>query len=120
MFDYCDYWDGDHSDGHDQNGYHAEVYRKKKGLHVGHDKSLVKSLSINLPGGAYGNIDVDPDANCGDVSVNENGIFYDVFVSGEINAAAMKLCREWCTNISYGNDTLAGTQHCGKRVHDEL
>ncbi|KAJ2559757.1 hypothetical protein EV175_000189 [Coemansia sp. RSA 1933] len=92
MLDYCDYWAGDHSDGHDQNKYHAEVYRKKKSLYIGKDKALVKSFSINLPSGGYASVDVDPDSNCGDVSVNENGIFYDVFVAGEINAAAMKLC----------------------------
>ncbi|KAJ1767372.1 hypothetical protein LPJ74_005404 [Coemansia sp. RSA 1843] len=120
MFDYCDYWDGDHSDGHDQNGYHAEVYRKKKGLHVGHDKSLVKSLSINLPGGAYGNIDVDPDANCGDVSVNENGIFYDVFVSGEINAAAMKFNGACNAAVSAQVDIKVGSWGSGSVKQSQI
>ncbi|KAJ2402733.1 hypothetical protein GGI23_000500 [Coemansia sp. RSA 2559] len=120
MLDYCRYGKGNGSDGHDQDGYHAEVYRKKKSAFSGQDKTLVKSVDIDLPGGGHYHIDIDSSSNCGNVSVDEEGIYYDAFASGKLNAAAMILCRDWCTNISYGNDTRPETQKCGKLEHDEL
>ncbi|KAJ2607745.1 hypothetical protein EV177_005342 [Coemansia sp. RSA 1804] len=120
MLDYCRYGKGNSSDGHDQDGYHAEVYRKKKSAFSGQGKTLVKSLSVGLPGGGHYNVDVDSSSNCENTSVGDGGIFYDVFVSGDLNASAMLQCRDWCTNISNANDTRTETQKCGSYEHDEL
>ncbi|KAJ1800027.1 hypothetical protein LPJ59_001404 [Coemansia sp. RSA 2399] len=105
MLDYCRYGKGNGSDGHDQDGYHAEVYRKKKSAFSGQGKTLVNSVDIDLPGGGHYHVDIDSSSNCGNVSVDEEGIYYDAFASGKLNAAAMILCRDCVFVKPLGDNT---------------
>lgn len=119
MADYCGFGKGDSSDKHIQNGYRADIYRKEKSPWAS-NKDRVQSAKIRTPNDIY-RLDVKPDSNCEDVDVSNKGRYYDVYVSGDISATAMILCRQWCNDISHGKSGIKGTQKCGKPTnHDEL
>ncbi|KAJ2559276.1 hypothetical protein EV175_000416 [Coemansia sp. RSA 1933] len=92
LLDYCRYGKGNGSDGHDQDGYHAEVYRKKKSAFSGQGKTLVKSVDIELPGGGHYHVDIDSSSNCGNPlggNTNSNSID-SIYTKQECNAGVNK------------------------------